>query len=79
MSKVIKLTASFVKFTNAFDQVKSQDEHNTYVSMLGEEYAQRLRTYQNKQVATIPPEPTDEGKPHSKKGGGRRSVPKTRS
>ena len=51
MSKINKLTTSFIKITNALDKVKNQDEYNIYVSMLDEEeleclkYVQRLRKY----------------------------------
>ena len=54
MSKINKLTTSFIKITNALDKVKNQDEYNIYVSMLAEEEleclkcAQRLRKYANK-------------------------------
>ena len=54
MSKINKLTTSFVKITKALDKVKNQDEYNIYVSMLDEEeleclkYAQRLRKHANK-------------------------------
>ena len=54
MSKINKLTTSFIKITNALEKVKNQDEYNIYVSMLDEEeleclkYAQRLRKRANK-------------------------------
>ncbi|MFM7980686.1 MAG: hypothetical protein ACKPKO_15340 [Candidatus Fonsibacter sp.] len=37
MSKVNKLTTSFIKITNALEKVKNQNEYNIYVSMLDEE------------------------------------------
>ena len=54
MSKINKLTTSFIKNTNAMDKERNQDEYNIYVSMLDEEeleclkYAQRLRKYADK-------------------------------
>ena len=61
------------------DQVKNQDEYNIYVSMLDEEeleclkYAQRLRTYTNRQLAATPTD-TDESKPETKKRGRKKKV-----
>ena len=83
MSKVNKLTTSFIKITNALEKVKNQDEYNIYVSMLDEEeleclkYAQRLRKYNNRQLATATPTPstdTDESKPEAKKRGRKKKV-----
>ena len=79
MSKVNKLTTSFIKITNALDKVKNQDEYNIYISVLDEEeleclkYAQRLRTYTHRQLAS-PPTDTDEGNPVPKKRGRRNKV-----
>ena len=74
MSRINKLTTSFIKITNALDKTKNQDEYNMYVSMLDEEeleclkYVQRLRKYNNRQQL---PSPTDtyESKPEKKKRG----------
>ena len=83
MSKVNNLTTSFIKITNALDKVKNQDEYTIYVSMLDEEeleclkYAQRLRTYNNREAATATPTPTtdtDESKPETKKRGRKNKV-----
>ena len=77
MSKINKLTTSFIKITNAMDKVKNQDEYNIYVSMLDEEeleclkYAQRLRKYTNRQMLAASPTDTDESKPEKKKMRGR--------
>ena len=74
MSKINKLTTSFIKITNALDKVKNQDKYNICVSMLDEEeleclkYAQRLRTYTNMQSLASPTD-TDESKPEKKKRG----------
>ncbi|MFM7984676.1 MAG: hypothetical protein ACKPKO_35665 [Candidatus Fonsibacter sp.] len=77
MSNINKLTASFIKFTNALEQtkVKNQDEYNIYVSMLDEDeleclkYVQRLRKYTNRQLSVASPTDTDESKPEKKKRG----------
>ena len=81
MSKINKLTTSFIKITNALDKVKNQDEYNIYVSMLDEEeldclkYVQRLRKYTNRQLsAAASPTDTDEGKPEKKKRGRKNKV-----
>ena len=83
MSKVNNLTTSFIKITNALDKVKNQDEYTIYGSMLDEEeleclkYAQRLRTYNNREAATATPTPTtdtDESKPETKKRGRKNKV-----
>ena len=37
MSRINKLTTSFIKITNALDKTKNLDEYNIYVSMLDEE------------------------------------------
>ena len=79
MSRINKLTTSFIKITNALDKTKNQDEYNIYVSMLdGEEleclkYAQRLRKYNTRQQL---PSPTDtaESKPEKKKRGRKNKV-----
>ena len=74
MSRISKLTTSFINITNALDKTKNQDEYNMYVSMLDEEeleclkYAQRLRNYNNKQQLPSPTD-TDESKPEKKKRG----------
>ena len=74
MSKINKLTTSFIKITNALDKVKNQDEYNIYVSMLDEEeleclkYAQRLRKYTNRQSLASSTD-TDESKPEKRKRG----------
>ena len=79
MSKINKLTTSFIKITNALNKTKNQDEHNTYVSMLDEEeleclkYAQRLRKYNNRQQLASPTD-TDESKPKKKKRGRKKKV-----
>ena len=60
MSKINKLTMSFIKITNALDKTKNQDEHNIYVSMLDEEeleclkYVQRLRKYTKQATIASP-------------------------
>ena len=75
MSKINKLTTSFIKITNALEKVKNQDEYNIYVSMLDEEeleclkYVQRLRKYTNRQLSVASPTDTDESKPEKKKRG----------
>ena len=75
MSKINKLTTSFIKITNALEKVKNQDEYNIYVSMLDEEeldclkYVQRLRKYTNRQLSAASPNDTDESKPEKKKRG----------
>ena len=82
MSKIYKLTTSFIKNTNALDKVKNQDEYNIYVSMLDEEeleclkYAQRLRKYINRQALVVPltSMDTDESKPEKKKRGRKKKV-----
>ena len=82
MSKINKLTTSFIKITNALDKVKNQDEYNIYVSMLDEEelecleYAQRLRKYTNRQAlaASSTSMDTDESKPEKKKRGRKKNV-----
>ena len=81
MSKINKLTTSFIKITNALDKTKNQDEYNIYVSMLDEEeleclkYAQRLRKYNNRQALVAPPTDTnDESKPEKKKRGRKKKV-----
>ena len=72
MSKIYKLTTSFIKITNALDKTKNQDENNIYVSMLDEEeleclkYVQRLRKYTNRQSLASPTD-TDESKPEKNK------------
>ena len=73
MSRINKLTTSFIKTANAFDKMKNQDEYNIYVSMLDEEefeclkYAQRLRKYTNRQLLSSTSMATDESKPEKKK------------
>ena len=82
MSKINKLTTSFIKITNALDKTKNQDEYNIYVSMLDEEeleclkYVQRLRKYNNRQAlaASSTSMDTDESKPEKKKRGRRKKV-----
>jgi len=81
MSKINKLTTSFIKITNALDKTKNQDEYNIYVSMLDEEeleclkYVQRLRKYNNRQALAAPPTDTnDESKPEKKKRGRKKKV-----
>ncbi len=80
MSKINKLTTSFIKITNALDNVKNQDEYNIYVSMLDEEeldclkYVQRLRKYTNRQLSAASPTDTDESKPEKKKRGRKKKV-----
>ncbi len=80
MSKIKKLTTSFIKITNALDKVKNQDEYNIYVSMLDAEeleclkYVQRLRKYTNRQLSVASPTDTDESKPQKKKRGRKKKV-----
>ncbi|MFM7986330.1 MAG: hypothetical protein ACKPKO_44160 [Candidatus Fonsibacter sp.] len=81
MSKIYKLTTSFIKITNALEKVKNQDEYNIYVSMLDEEeldclkYVQRLRKYTNRQLSVAAsPMDTDESKPEKKKRGRKKKV-----
>jgi len=75
MSRINKLTTSFIKITNALDKTKNQDEYNIYVSMLDEEeleclkYVQRLRKYNNRQQLPSPTDTNDESKPEKKKRG----------
>jgi len=74
MSRINKLTTSFIKITNALDKTKNQDEYNIYVSMLDEEeleclkYVQRLRKYNNRHQLPSPTD-TDESKPEKNKRG----------
>ena len=81
MTKINKLTTSFINITNALDKTKNQDEYNIYVSMLDEEeleclkYAQRLRKYTNRQALAAPLTDTnDESKPEKKKRGRKKKV-----
>ena len=80
MSRINKLTTSFIKITNALDKTKNQDEYNIYVSMLDEEeleclkYAQRLRKYTNRQQLPSPTDTNDESKPENKKRGRKKKV-----
>ena len=75
MSKINKLTTSFIKTTHALGKVKNQDKYNIYVSMLDEEeleclkYAQPLRKYTNRQLSVASTAHTDESKPEKKKRG----------
>ncbi|MFM7988364.1 MAG: hypothetical protein ACKPKO_54535 [Candidatus Fonsibacter sp.] len=79
MSKINKLTTSFIKITNALEKVKNQDEYNIYVLMLDEEEleclkdVQRLRKYTNRQSLASPTD-TDESKPETKKRGRKNKV-----
>ena len=79
MSKINKLTTSFIKITNALDKVRNQDEYNIYVSMLDEEeleclkYVQRLRKYTNRQLLASSAD-TDGSKPEKKTRGRRKKV-----
>ena len=79
MSRINKLTTSFIKITNALDKTKNQDEYNIYVSMLDEEeleclkYVQRLRKY-NRQQLPSPTDTNDESKPEKKKRGRKKKV-----
>ena len=79
MSRINKLTTSFIKITNALDKTKNQDEYNIYVSMLEEEeleclkYVQRLRTYNNRQQLPSPTD-TDESKPENNNRGRTKKV-----
>ncbi|MFM7980534.1 MAG: hypothetical protein ACKPKO_14575 [Candidatus Fonsibacter sp.] len=74
MSKINKLTSSFIIIANALDKVHNQDEYNICVSMLDDEeleclkYAQRLRKYTNRQLFASPTD-TDKSKPEQKKRG----------
>ncbi|MFM7988032.1 MAG: hypothetical protein ACKPKO_52835, partial [Candidatus Fonsibacter sp.] len=80
MSKINKLTTSFIKITNALEKVKNQDEYNIYVSMLDEEeleclkYVQRLRKFTNKYLLATSPTDTDKSKPEKKKTGRKNKV-----
>ena len=73
MSRINKLTTSFIKITNALYKTKNQDEYKIYVSMLDEEeleclkYVQRLRKHNNRQQLASPTD-TDESKPEKKRG-----------
>ena len=79
MLKVYKLSASFIKVTNAIDKARNQDEYTICVSMLDEEeleclkYARRLRRFANLQLPTAlaatPTTDNDESKPEMKKRG----------
>ena len=79
MSRINKLTTSFIKITNALDKT-NQDEYNIYVSMLDEEeleclkYVQRLRKYNNRQQLPSPTDTNDESKPEKKKRGRKKKV-----
>ena len=74
MSRVNKLTTSFIKITNALDNTKNQDEYNMCVSMLDDlKYVQLLRTYNNRQLLASPTD-TDESKPEKKKRGRKKKV-----
>ena len=79
MSKINKLTTSFIKITNTLDKTKNQDEYNMYGSMLDEEeleclkYVQRLRKYNTRQQLPSPTD-TDESKPEKKKRGRKNNV-----
>ena len=80
MSRINRLTTSFIKITNALDKTKNQDEYNIYVSMLYEEeleclkYAQRLRKYNNRQLLPSPTDTNDESKPENNKRGRTKKV-----
>ena len=80
MSRINKLTTSFIKITNALDKTKNQDEYNIYVPMLDEEeleclkYVQRLRKYNNRQQLPSPTDTNDESKPEKKKRGRKKKV-----
>ena len=80
MSRINKLTTSFIKITNALDKTKNQDEYNIYVSVLDEEeleclkYVQRLRKYNNRQQLPSPTDTNDESKPEKKKRGRKKKV-----
>ena len=43
MSKINKLTTSFIKIANVLGRVKNQDEYNIYVSMLDAEELECLK------------------------------------
>ena len=79
MSRINKLTTSFIKITNALDKTKNQDKYNIYVPMLDEEeleclkYVQRLRKYNNRQQWASPTD-TDESKPEKNKRGRKKKV-----
>ena len=79
MSRINKLTTSFINITNALDKTKNRDEYNIYVSMLDEEeleclkYVQRLRKYNNRQQLASPTD-TDESKLEKKKRGRKNKV-----
>ena len=68
MSKINKLTTSFIRITNALDKVKNQDEYNIYVSMLDEEELECLM------LLAASPTDTDESKPEKKKRGRKNKV-----
>jgi hypothetical protein len=80
MSRINKLTTSFIKITNALDKTKNQDEYNIYASMLDEEeleclkYVQRLRKYNHRQQLPSPTDTNDESKPEKKKRGRKKKV-----
>ncbi|MFM7980738.1 MAG: hypothetical protein ACKPKO_15600, partial [Candidatus Fonsibacter sp.] len=77
MSKINKLTTSFIKITNAMDKVKNQDEYNIYVSMLDEEdldcikYVQRLRKYTHRQLSALPRRIPTRASRRRRRGGGK--------
>ena len=43
MSKINKLTTSFIKITNALEKAKNQDEYCRYVSMMDKDETGRLK------------------------------------
>ena len=79
MSRISKVTTSFITITNALDKTKNHDEYNIYVSMLDEEelecpkYGQRMRKYTNKNLFASPTD-TDESKPENSKRGRTKKV-----
>ena len=82
MSRINKLTTSFIEITNALHKTKNQDAYNIYVSMLDEEeleclkYAQRLPKYTHMQLLASPTD-TDESKPDKKNRGRKKKVAET--
>ena len=80
MSKINKLTTSFIKIANALGKVKNQDEYNIYVSMLDDEeleclkYAQRLRKHANQHSSSSSASDNAKSMPELKKRGRKNKV-----
>ena len=80
MSRINKLTTSFIKVTNALDKVKNQDEYNIYVSMLDEERSWSVSStssdYANTQIGScrLPPRRIPTRASRKRRGGGTNKV-----